>query len=103
MRRLLVTGIMFVVSLTLACRHQAVTSSVPGTTPKTAETVSMQPDQVNTAGWDKAWTNLLNVVEQAFTPSFPKLLGVEVELVVGNPGAREDDLTLTVLDEKDQK
>ena len=101
MRRLLVTGIMFVVSMTLACRHQAVTSSAPGTKP--AEMASMQPDQVNTAGWEKAWTNLLNDVEQSFAPSFPKLLGVEVELVVGNPGAREDDLTLTVLDEKDQK
>jgi len=63
----------------------------------------MWPDQVNTAGWDKAWTNLLNVAEQSFTPSLPKLLGVEVELVVGNPGEAEDELTLTVLDTKNQE
>jgi len=62
----------------------------------------MQPDQVNTAGWNKAWTNLLNDAEQSFTPSLPKLLAVEVELVVGNSGAPEDELTLTVLDATDQ-
>jgi hypothetical protein len=43
----------------------------------------MMPDQVNMTGWDGAWTNLVNDVEQAFTPSVPKLMGVEVELVVG--------------------
>jgi hypothetical protein len=63
----------------------------------------MQPDQVNTAGWKRAWTNLLNVVEQSFIPSRPKLVGVEVELVVGNPGNSEEELTLSVWDEQDQK
>jgi len=63
----------------------------------------MQPDQVNTAGWDKAWTNLFNVAEQSFTPSLPKLLGVEVELVVGNPGRPEDELTLTIVDANDKE
>ena len=58
----------------------------------------MQPDQVNTTGWDTAWTNLLNDAEESFTPSASKLLGVEVELVVGNPGKSEDELTLTILD-----
>jgi hypothetical protein len=58
----------------------------------------MTPDQVNTAGWDKGWTNLVNDVEQTFTPSLTKLVGVEVELLVGNAGAAEDHLTLTVLD-----
>ena len=61
---------------------------------------SMAPDQVNTAGWDKAWTNLVNDAEQTFTPSVPKLMGVEVELVVGNPPTTEtniDDLTFRVL------
>jgi len=58
----------------------------------------MTADQVNTAGWDKAWTNLVNEAEQTFTPSVTKLTGVEVELLVGNAGATEDDLTLTVLD-----
>jgi hypothetical protein len=60
---------------------------------------SMTPDQVNTEGWTKAWTNLVNDAEQTFTPSVPRLLGVEVELVVGNAGGLEDQLTLTVLDE----
>ena len=58
---------------------------------------SMAPEQVNTAGWDKAWTNLVNDAEQTFTPSVPKLMGVEVELVAGNPPTTEtsiDDLTL---------
>ncbi|HXY50280.1 MAG TPA: hypothetical protein VEI01_12570 [Terriglobales bacterium] len=53
---------------------------------------------MNTAGWDKAWTNLVNDAEQSFVPSLPSLAGVEVELVVGNAGAAEDELTLTILD-----
>ncbi len=63
---------------------------------------AMQPDQVNVEGWEKAWTNLLNDAEQSFTPSLPRLLAVEVELLVGNPGAPEDELTLTVLDDAGQ-
>ena len=66
--------------------------------PWSVQQASMTPDQVNTAGWDKGWTNLLNDAEQTFTPSFTRLVGAEVELVVGNPGAAEDQLTLTVLD-----
>lgn len=61
---------------------------------------SMKPDQVNTTGWNRAWTNLANDVQQSFTPSMPKLLAVEVDLLVGNPGPSEDELTLTVLDAK---
>lgn len=56
----------------------------------------LKPDQINTAGWDKAWTNLVNDVEQSFTPSVPQLLAVEVELIVGNVGKSEDDLTLSI-------
>ncbi len=63
-----------------------------------APSPSMKPDQVNAARWDKAWTNLVNDAEQTFTPSMPRLLAVEVELVVANAGPAEDDLTLTVLD-----
>ena len=92
-----------ILSMTIACRHQAVTSAVAVTTSKPAETLSMQVDQVNTAGWENAWTNLLNVAEQTFTPSRPKLLAVEVELVVGNPGEKEDELTLTILNANDEK
>lgn len=54
-------------------------------------------DQANTATWTKAWTNLLNEVEQTFVPSLPRLTSVEVGLVVGNPGPPEEDLTLTLL------
>ena len=56
-----------------------------------------KPDQVNTATWTKAWTNLLDEVEQTFVPSLPRLTSVEVGLVVGNPGPPDDDLTLTLL------
>jgi hypothetical protein len=63
---------------------------------------SMKLDQVNTAQWDKAWTNLVNDVQQSFKPSLPKLLAVEVNLIVGNPGEPEDELTLTVLDSAGQ-
>ena len=101
-RALAAGGFACILSLTLACRHKAVTNSVPTTTPTPAQLASMEPDQINTAGWDKAWTNLMNVAEQSFTPSLPKLLGVEVELIVGNPGETEDDLTLTILDANDQ-
>jgi hypothetical protein len=79
----------------------AVSLALCGTTMAFASPgTSMRTDQVNAAHWDKAWTNLLNDVEQSFTPSMPRLLGVEVELIVGNPGPSEDELTLTVLDSK---
>lgn len=70
--------------------HPPMALAPPGT--------SMKPDQVNAAHWDKAWTNLVNDAEQTFTPSLPKLLAVEVELVLANPGPDKDELTLTVLD-----
>lgn len=56
-----------------------------------------KPDQANTATWTQAWTNLLNDVEQTFTPSLPRLTSVEVELVVANPGPSDEDLTLNLL------
>ena len=68
------------------------------TLPVSVQPAAMTPDQVNTAAWDKAWTNLLNEAEQTFTPSRETLVAVEVELVVGNPGPAADQLTLTVLD-----
>lgn len=55
---------------------------------------SMTTDQANTAPWKNAWTNLLNDVRQTFTPSLPRLAGVEVELVVANPGPSDDEVTL---------
>src|SRR5579872_2258114 len=102
-RLALLAMIACIFSATAACSHKPATASVPTNTPAPAGRLPMWPDQVNTAGWDKAWTNLLNVAEQSFTPSLPKLLGVEVELVVGNPGEAEDELTLTVLDTKNQE
>lgn len=56
----------------------------------------LKSDQINTAGWDKAWTNLVNDVEQSFTPSMPRLLAVEVELILGNFKESQDDLTLSI-------
>jgi hypothetical protein len=60
----------------------------------------MKADQVNTEGWNKAWTNLVNDVEQTFVPSMSRLLAVEVELVVGNQNTPDDDLTLSILNSK---
>ena len=104
MRRLIlrVAVSTFVLVLTTACRHQAVSSPIPPPTPD-SEPVPMQVDQVNTAGWDKAWTNLLNDTEESFTPSLPRLMGVEVELIVGNPGEPDDELTLTIWDAQHQE
>jgi|ERR1700722_4565591 hypothetical protein len=68
----------------------AISTASPGT--------PMKPEQVNIARWENAWTNLVNDAEETFTPSLPRLLAIEVELVVGNPGPKEDDLTLEVFD-----
>jgi hypothetical protein len=59
---------------------------------------SMTQDQKNTAPWKNAWTNLVNNVQQTFTPSLPRLTAVEVDLILANPGPPEDTLELTVLD-----
>jgi hypothetical protein len=79
-----------VLLIATACAHKPVSPSVPQS--------STQPDQVNTPPWDQGWTNLVNDVQQSFTPSLPRLVGVEAELVVGNAGVAEDQLTLTLLD-----
>jgi hypothetical protein len=59
--------------------------------------VLMTPDQANTAPWKCAWTSLFNVVRQTFTPSLPRLTGVEVELVLANPGPASADVNLVVM------
>ena len=92
------TGIACIFSATLGCNHH-VTATTPANPPTPSEKTAMQVDQANTAGWDKAWTNLVNDVEQSFTPSMPRLQAVEVDLVVGNPEPA-DELTLRVLDGK---
>jgi hypothetical protein len=58
---------------------------------------SRTPDQANTASWTNAWTNLLNDVRQTFKPSLPRLTGVEVQLVVANPGAASDEVSMTLV------
>lgn len=83
--------------LSLACTRRTVSAPIPSTA-CTRSTQSMEADQVNTARWEKAWTNLLNDAEQSFTPVLSRMVAVEVELIVGNPGIAEDELTLIVLD-----
>lgn len=61
--------------------------------------VLLMPDQANTAPWQNAWTNLNNFVRQTFTPSLPRLTGIEVELVVANPGPESAEVSLMVLNE----
>jgi hypothetical protein len=39
-------------------------------------------------------------VRQTFVPSLPRLTGVEVELLVANPGAESDDISMMVLNGK---
>jgi hypothetical protein len=58
-------------------------AAVPAALP--AQRPAMKLDQANTATWQNAWINLLNDVRQSFTSSLPKLVAVEVELVVANP------------------
>ncbi|MGA7924527.1 MAG: hypothetical protein WCA20_00865, partial [Candidatus Sulfotelmatobacter sp.] len=56
----LTAGIGCILAAMIACRHQ-VGASHATDTPPPLQRLSMQPDQVNTAEWDKAWTNLMNV------------------------------------------
>ena len=60
------------------------------------EPPTMMPDQASAAKWTGAWAKPLNKARQTFTPSLPRLTGVEVELVVANPGPPDDEVTLTV-------
>lgn len=56
----------------------------------------LAPDQANTAPWQSPWTNLNNDVRQTFTPSRPRLTGVEVELILANPGPDSAEVSLMV-------
>jgi hypothetical protein len=56
---------------------------------------SLAPDQSNTALWKNAWTNLRSA-RQDFVPSLPRLIGVEVELVVANPGPDTDEVNMSL-------
>jgi hypothetical protein len=55
------------------------------------------PDQANAAPWQNAWTNLNNFARQSFIPSRPRLTGVEVELVVANPGPASAEVSMMIL------
>jgi hypothetical protein len=56
----------------------------------------LTPDQANTEPWKSAWTNLNNA-QQSFKPLLPRLAGVEVELVVANPGPASGEVTMALL------
>jgi len=56
----------------------------------------LTPDQSNTEPWKGAWTNLNNV-QQSFKPSLPRLTGIEVELVVANPGPASGEVTMALM------
>ncbi len=60
----------------------------------------LRPDQANPAAWSEAWTNLSNDVRQAFVPSLPRLTGVEVELVLANPGPDTAEVSMMVLNQE---
>jgi hypothetical protein len=95
------SGLTATAALVVALSVTSLRAAAPGlATPGSA--APMKPDQINTAGWNKAWTNLVNDVEQTFVPSSPRLLAVEVELALGNPGPRGDKLTLTIFDANGQ-
>jgi hypothetical protein len=85
-----------------ACTHHHVAAVPPtaGTpSPQSATEIAMTLDQANTAAWEQAWTNLVNDARQTFTPSLPRLLAVEVDLVAGNPGPASDTVAMAVLDQ----
>ena len=63
---------------------------------------SLRPDQSNTEPWKNVWTNLRNA-RQDFVPLLPRLTGVEVELVVANPGPASDEVTMWLAGESISK
>ncbi len=60
---------------------------------------ALTPDQANNKPWKNAWTNLRNA-RQDFVPLLPRLMGVEVELVVANPGLESAEVTMGVGDKE---
>jgi hypothetical protein len=55
-------------------------------------------DQANTEVWNRAWTVTSNDLRQTFTPTLPRLMAVEVDLFLGNPGPAADRVTVTIYD-----
>ena len=60
------------------------------------------PDQANTAPWKNASINVHNSLSQTFAPSLPMLTGVEVELVVANPGPASSEVAMTMANAEGQ-
>jgi len=60
------------------------------------------PDQTNTAPWKNGSTIVHNFTRQTFRPSLPTLTGVDVELVVANPGPANSEVTMTLSDAEGQ-
>jgi hypothetical protein len=73
-----------------------VTIRVGSVRPSPAPNAFMTPDQANTTSWKNAWISLHNSMRQTFRPSLPTLTGVEVELVVANPGPASSEVTMTL-------
>jgi hypothetical protein len=72
--------------------------ALPATPATPATKRVMVLDQANTAAWDGGWTVTSNDLRQTFTPALPRLMAVEVDLVLGNPGPAADRVTLTIYD-----
>ena len=72
--------------------------ALPATPAMPARNSVMVLDQANTAAWDGGWTVTSNDLRQTFTPALPRLMAVEVDLMLGNPGPTADRVTLTIYD-----
>jgi hypothetical protein len=81
-----------------SCKQRPGAAAPSSLNASTGHAFSMIPDQVNSTAWQNAWTNLVNDARQSFTPAMPRLFGVEVQLVLANPGPPDDKLTLSLVD-----
>ena len=72
--------------------------ALPSTPATPARKPDMILDQANTAEWGGGWTVTSNDLRQTFTPTLPRLVAVEVDLFLGNPGPAADRVTLTMYD-----
>jgi hypothetical protein len=72
--------------------------ALPATPALPARKPAMVVDQANTEVWNRGWTVISNDLRQTFTPTLPRLMAVEVDLMLGNPGPATDRVTLTIYD-----
>jgi hypothetical protein len=59
---------------------------------------SLRLDQANKAPWKNGCAVVYPTLRQTFTPSLPRVTGVEVELVVANPGPASGEINMMLLD-----